>query len=107
MVFYGVAVAYQPADSLLGVPPSGGCGNCLTVDPPSGADNKRVVVVVAGKRLAGVAGGQPRTAGNNDEPNNYLEDQNGDPTGPPYVVQDIYTQKPTTPTFNDVLLYQQ
>jgi hypothetical protein len=107
MVFYGVAEAYQPADSLIGVPPATGCGNCLTVEPPSAAANKRVVVITAGKRLAGVAGGQPRTGANKALPQNYLEDQNGDPPGPPYVSQNIYTQKAVTSTFNDVLLFQQ
>jgi hypothetical protein len=106
VVFYGVAEAYQPADSLLGVPPATGCGNCLTVDPPSGTDNKRVVVIMAGKRLQGVAGGQPRTGASKGIPANYLEDQNGD-VGPPYMSQDFYARKPTTPAFNDVLLYQQ
>lgn len=103
VVFYGVATAYQPADSLLGVPPSGGCGSCLTVDPPSGAANKRVTVFVAGKRLAVVAGGQPRsTASDKSNPSNYAEDDNNNtPTS------NIYTQQATTATFNDILLFQQ
>ena len=104
LVLYGVAVAYQPADSLLGVPPSGGCGNCLTVDPPSGAANKRVAVIVAGKRLAVVGGGQPRaSAADKSNPSNYAEDENNNAPAP----ANIYEQHPATPTFNDILLFQQ
>jgi len=102
MVFYGVAEAYQPADSLLGVPAPGGCGNCLTVDPPSGIDDKRVVVIVAGKRLSAVASGQPRTStANKQSPANYVEDANNGST-----TQNIYTQNPASATFNDVLVFQ-
>ncbi len=107
LVFYGVAEAYQPADpvsSLLPVPPGGPCGNCLTVDPPASASDKRVVVIVSGKRLSAVASGQPRnwpSPPDKSSAANYLEDNNnGSPT------QNVYTQKPTTTTFNDVLLYQ-
>jgi hypothetical protein len=104
LVLYGVAVAYQPADSLLGVPPSGGCGSCLTVDPPSAAANKRVAVIVAGKRLAAVGGGQPRAlAADKSNPSNYAEDQNNNAPAP----ANIYEQHPATPTFNDILLFQQ
>ena len=104
MVFYGVAQAYQPADSLLGVPAPGGCGSCLTVDPPSSSADKRVVVVVAGKRLSAVAGGQPRSGANKSDPSNYVEGNNVPPS--PYTSQNNYTQLPTASTFNDFLLYQ-
>jgi hypothetical protein len=103
VVFYGVAVAYQPADSLLGVPPSGGCGNCLSINPLPGA-NKRVTVIVAGKRLAAVGGGQPRaSAADKSNPSNYAEDENNNAPAP----ANVYVQQSSTPTFNDVLLFQQ
>lgn len=79
--------------------------DCLAVSPPTAStvDNKRFVVVVAGKRLSTVAGGQPRTAGNKDNPANYLEDENGNNTG----TSNIYGQQLPTTTFNDTLLFLQ
>jgi hypothetical protein len=105
MVFYGVAQPSEPADPMpTTVPVPGACGGacpgptcCLDVNPPSATADKRVVVVVAGKRLSGVAGGQPRTLPALLE--NYLEDDN-------LSLDTSYTQKPSAPTFNDVLLYQ-
>jgi hypothetical protein len=109
-VFYGVAEAYAPAVTGISIlppnvfiPTSGGCGNCLLVNPPSAAVNKRVVVVVAGKQLSGVNGGQPRTStGNKQDPANYLEGENGNNTATSY----IYEYSPTSTSFNDFLLYQ-
>ncbi len=106
MVFYGVADAYKPADPVSGggVPPSGGCGGCLTVnnDTPSPYTNKRVVVVVAGKRLSGVAGGQPRSIDKGTS-TNYLENDNDGGTN---TSQNTFGQHSTTASFNDLLLYQ-
>jgi len=109
MVFYGVADAYKPADpvsSLLGVPAPGGCGTCLTVDPPSATGNKKVVVVVAGKRLSSAnyatGGGQPRTTDpNKRDPTYYLEGTNDNTaTSNTYEVQTISN------SFSDFLLYK-
>jgi hypothetical protein len=117
-VFYGVADAYRPNVTAVLLPPSvsvpapTGCGNCLTVDPPSTADNKRFTVVVAGKILQAPidAGGSPGTAqlprttvARKGDPANYLEHENGNNTG----TSNIYSQQPTSTGFNDVLLYQQ
>lgn len=106
MVFYGVAQAYQPADSLLGVPASTGCGLCLTVNPPSSLANKRVVVAVAGKRLSVAAypagNNQPRTStANKQSPTNYLEGDNDN-----NATSSIYEQQPNSASFSDFLLYQ-
>jgi hypothetical protein len=110
MVFYGVAQPYQPGDPLgtvlfpTPISPGGPCaGNCLTVDPPSATADKRVVVIVAGKRLAAVAGGQPRTSGaNKSDATNYVEGQNDGG-----ATQNIYTRQTTSTTFNDYVIFQQ
>lgn len=108
MVFYGVADAYKPADPILGggVPASGGCGLCLTINPPSAAANKRAVVAIAGKRLAVSAypagNNQPRNLpADKQNPNNYLEGQNNNPP-----VASVYEQQPISTSFSDFLLYQ-
>lgn len=112
MVFYGLASAYAPASptgswwSGYGPVPAGGpCGGgseCLLVNPPSAAIDKRVVVAVAGKRLSGVAGGQPRTStANKQDPAHYLEGTN-DNTATSYT----YEVQPMSASFNDFLLYQ-
>jgi hypothetical protein len=114
-VFYGVADAYKPAATVsllplpgsVSVPASSGCvwwlaNDCLTVDPPSASDNKRFVVLVAGKRLAAVAGGQPRdTTARKGDTTNYLEGDN-DNSG----TSNTYEELSTSTTFNDILLYQ-
>ena len=109
MVFYGVADAYKPADpvsALVGVPASGGCGSCLTVNPPSAIADKRVAIVVAGKRLSAanyIAGNnQPRTTtSNKQDPTNYLEGTNvNNAASNTYEVQTISN------SFSDFLLYQ-
>lgn len=116
MVFYGLAQPYQPADpisGLLGVPAPGGCGGacpgpncCLLVDPPTPVANKRVVVVVAGKRLSAAdyptGNGQPRTTvPNKQDATNYLEGTN-DNTATSYT----YEQQPISNSFSDFLQYQ-
>ena len=100
LVFYSVADAYKP--QFLGAAPS--CGACLIVNMPSSVQtNKQFVVMVAGKRLSGVAGGQPRaTILNKSTPGNYLEGENDWSTG----VADTFSQQPATGTFNDYLLFQ-
>lgn len=116
-VFYGVADAYKPAATVQVLPPAvtvpaptacnvtAGDYDCLAVSPPTAttADNKRFVVIVAGKRLSAVAGGQPRSVGNKGNPANYLEDENGNNTG----TSNIYGQQLPTTTFNDTLLFLQ
>lgn len=115
MVFYGVAQPSQPADPTSyvlpapKVPAPGGCGGvcpgltcCLTVNPPSATADKRVVVTVAGKRLSGVAAGQPRSsAANKQAPANYLEG-----TNVISATSYTYEQQPVSASFNDFLLYQ-
>lgn len=118
LVFYGVADTYKPRATVqilppaVVVPPPGTCPNCLVVDPPSGSENKRFVVVVAGKILQGPmndSGGTgpaqlPRTTvARKSDPLNYMEHENGNNTATSY----IYTQRPTAANFNDVLLYAQ
>ncbi len=104
-ILYGVASAYQPTFDILGVsllpPPS--CGSCLTVNPPSAAANKKFVVMVAGKQLSPVAGGQPRASiANKSTPANYLEGENDWTTG----LADTFSQQSATATFNDHLIFQ-
>ena len=114
-VFYGVAAAYEPAATVqllppaVTVPPPGGCGvpgNCMTVNPPSATGDKHVVVVVAGKQLASVAGGQPRgTPAQKSDPANYLEGANA--TNVPDAPNNFtFTQQPSGTSFNDYLLFQ-
>ena len=100
LAFYSVADAYKP--QFLGAAPA--CGACLIVNTPSSVQtNKKFVVMVAGKRLSGVAGGQPRaTIANKSTPGNYLEGENDWSTG----VADTFSQQPATGTFNDYLLFQ-
>jgi hypothetical protein len=100
-VFYGLADAYKPINPPT-LPVANVCatgGACRVVDPPSAAADKQVVVIVAGKRLSGVAGGQPRvTTGDIGNSANYLEDAN--------QLGVTFSKSPLTSTFNDVLVYQ-
>ena len=99
-VFYGLAEAYKPITSLI-PPAANACdtgGACRVVDPPSTVADKQVVVILSGKRLSGVAGGQPRTGDDMEEPENYLEDANE------FGV--TFSKDLQTPTFNDVVVYQ-
>ena len=92
MVFYAVAGGCKPS-------PATGCSGTLVVNPPSSTPDKRIVVIVAGRRLAGVSGGQLR--GNNAEKGtaaNYLESNNL--SGAPFQ------QGKATPSFNDNLGYR-
>jgi hypothetical protein len=112
LVFYGVADAYKPSVTATlfpltaSVPAPGGCGSCLTVDPPSPTANKKVVVVVAGKRLsvANYAAGnnQPRTTtANKQDPTYYLEGTNDNT-----ATSNTYEQQTISNSFSDFLLYQ-
>jgi hypothetical protein len=116
IVFYGLAQAYQPADPISGVsgvPAPSACGGfcpgptcCLLVDPPSPSVDKRVVVVVAGKRLSATAyptgNGQPRnTAAYKADATNYLEGTN-DNTATSYT----YEQQTISNSFSDYVLFQ-
>lgn len=93
MVFYGLADSYKPLD-----PPntSAACGTCLTVNPPSAAANKKIVVIVAGKTMTG----QIRVS-NADKGNlsNYLEFPNSAGTSP-------FAQSAPSATFNDTVVFQ-
>ncbi|MBK7357421.1 hypothetical protein [Propionivibrio sp.] len=97
LVFYALADAYKPQP----IPPLPTCGLCLTVNPPSSVADKRFAVIMAGRRLTGVSGGQPRsTVPNKSVIANYLEDQNATPA------DDVFSANPSGSTFNDHLLYQ-
>jgi hypothetical protein len=128
-VFYGFATNNQPdapnttstLSFLLGLPnwllsffftpvttppACGSPGNCMTVNPPSSTAGRKVVVVVAGRSLAAVAGGQPRaTATDRSNIANYLEDINAlivPNSGSDFA----FTQQPMNASFNDFLLYE-
>lgn len=99
-VFYAVAPAYRPAPAYTGsffTANPASCGSCLTANTPTAQVNRRFVVIVAGKMLAG----QSRT-GNaaKNTLSNYLEGENvnGDT---------VYLQQSGTTTFNDRLYYYQ
>lgn len=93
MVFYGLADAYKPVN-----PPSTPttCPTCLTVNPPSATADKKFVVIVAGKKLAG----QMRSS-NADKGSlgNYLETPNSGGATP-------FAQGASSATFNDTVVFQ-
>ncbi len=89
-VFFAVADAYKPGT---GAPAVCGTGACLTVNPPSAAATKQVVVMVSGKTLAG----QSRSSATDKQnPANYLE---GNATLP------VFTKQPRSNTFNDTVVF--
>lgn len=91
-VFYGVADAYKPGVS------APACPTCLSVNPPSATADKQVVVIVSGKRLAGVSGGQPRsTTADKQAAANYLESGNE---------LSAYTRQSGSAAFNDAVVYK-
>lgn len=95
-VFYALADGCKPVNPL----PSGCSGPLLTVNPPSPSVNKEVVVFVAGRRLAAVNAGQPRsTPIDKGIVANYLEGQNATP------LDNVFERSPITPIFNDVTVY--
>ena len=110
LAMYGVADNYKPNSTLImaipltiAVSTPAPCGSCLTVDPPSAVADKRVVIIVAGKRLSGIAGGQPRgTNAERSTAGNYVEGEN-DWT---VTSADTFVQQ-ASPSFNDRLLFRQ
>ncbi len=92
-VFYAIADAYKPGP---GAPTGCATGSCLSVNPPSLAANKQLVVLVAGQRLSAVAGGQPRsTSANKQNPANYFEGNT-----PP-----LFTRQSRSTLFNDTVVF--
>src|SRR5262249_1089721 len=104
-VFFAVSPQHSPSINyitVLGVPvldvggvaAAGSCPACLAVSPPSATYDKQVVVMVAGKRLAGQAARPSTVIGN------YLEGENAGMTA------DVYTKQSSSTTFNDTVLYK-
>lgn len=90
MVFFALADGYKPTV----ITP--GCGACLSVSPPSVAADKRVVVLVAGRALAG----QTRsTSADKGTLTNYLEAINS-------AGGVSFTQQNVTSGYNDVVVYR-
>jgi len=86
-VLYAVAAGFAP-DA-----PTAACGSCLAVNPPAGAPDKRVAVLVAGRALPGQIRGPGADA------SAYLEAGNTDG-------DDAFTQAPESATFNDRGLFE-
>jgi hypothetical protein len=87
-VFFAVASGYGPD----AVAPS--CaGGCITVNPPSAAADKRVVVLVAGRPLTA----QARGVGANRS--NYLEASNANG-------ETQFERGSSTPLFDDVVVFE-
>lgn len=87
-VFFSIADEYKPTGAAVA------CGSCLAVNPPSAAADKKVVVMVSGRTMTG----QTRVS-NLDKGTlaNYLEAPNSGGVS--------FSQHPSTPTFNDVVVY--
>lgn len=101
-VFYGLAEGYEPSVLITLIPleisipaPPGCSGDCLTVNPPGAANDKRAVVIVSGKKLAG----QSRAAAQRGIIGNYLEGANA-------TIDTTFSQQPASATFNDYVIYQ-
>lgn len=90
IVFFAVADEYKPTGAATG------CGSCLTVSPPFMAADKRIVVMVAGRALAGK---NRLTTADKGLVDNYLEAPNN-------AAGVLFTQQHATPVFNDVVVYQ-
>ena len=97
MVFYGLANAYKPLDPL-NPPAANACvtaGACMSVNPPSATADKKFVVIVAGKKLAG----QSRDSNvEKSTLSNYLEAPNSAGASP-------FAQSAPTATFNDTVAF--
>lgn len=103
-VFYGVAEGYQPQILLtllpfprVNVPTPAACSgaDCLVVNPPSAANDKHAVVIVAGLQVPG----QSRsTAAHRADILNYLEGENADG-------DTTFSTSGASP-FNDYLIFQ-
>ncbi len=99
MVFYGLANAYRPVDPIT-IPTAAACspaGECLTVNPPSAAANRQVVVIVAGRALPGQVRASVADKGTLA---NYLE-----PPDPQVAMPALlFSQQPATEAFNDTVV---
>jgi len=95
LVFYSVASRYKPNDYL----PSSPCSTtCLAVTPPSVNYDKKIVVIVAGKKLSG----QSRTSDlDKATPSNYLEGNNATADS-----TKLFEQSLRSSTFNDTVVFQ-
>jgi hypothetical protein len=95
IVFYGLSDAYKP----IAIPgTASACGACQSVTPSATTNDKRFVVIVAGKILA------TQIRSNNTDkgtPSNYLEDtnRNADQSGSHTFTQNIFSS-----SFNDTLV---
>lgn len=87
LVFFAIAPAYSPNAA---VP---ACGACLAIAPASPVNDKRFIVMVAGRALAGQVRGIGAAV------SAYLEDLNGS-GGPVFVARDADL------TFNDTVVYE-
>lgn len=98
MVFYGLADAYKPVNppTAPAVNACSSAGACLSVNPPSTTADKKFVVVVAGKKLAGQVRSSNADRGTLT---NYLE--------PPNSGGSVsFSRNPPSATFNDTVIFQ-
>ena len=86
---------FKPANNLPGITCTAG-GQCLSVNPPSAVENKKFVVIVAGKKLAAQTRALPIDKGNAA---NYLEGENA-------ATPLSFEQRSPSTTFNDVLVFE-
>ncbi|MCC6534019.1 MAG: hypothetical protein IT531_15830 [Burkholderiales bacterium] len=100
-VFYALADAFKPGSTAI-TPTC--AGNCLTVLTPSANMlNRNYFLVVGGKRLPSVGGGQPRAMpGERANPRNYLEGENDFST----PTADVHETRLTTASFNDAAIFR-
>jgi hypothetical protein len=108
LVFYAIADGYKPVAAVAGTlpPPAPGCASCLTVNPPSAAGDKQLVVMVSGRTLASIAPLQARnSAPLKSDPYNYLENENNW-TAPGPFTADRFLKQSVSATFNDVVLFR-
>jgi hypothetical protein len=90
MVFFAIADGYKPTIT------TPLCGACLTVSPPSVVADKRVTVLVSGKKL----GMQVRSSDSDKGTlTNYLEAPND-------AGAVSFSQQKMTSTFNDIVVYR-
>ena len=106
-VFYAMGAGYEPALSLTvsllppfvnlsGTTSTAACsaGNCMTVNPPSAAEDKHVIIMVAGKRLS-TQGARPSA-----NAADYLEGENNT------TANTVYTRQTQSTTFNDTVVFK-
>lgn len=106
-VFYAVADSYKPANGA----PTPPCSSCMYAQTASTTiADVRYFVVVAGKRLQGVSGNQPRTTNITIAPEtlynpaNFLEQENATMFSTPGQV--LVRAGPAGASFNDVAVYK-